>query len=91
MNHIDILVGRRIAEARSRQGLAREALARELNIAPWLIGEIEDGRRRASARQLFAIGDLLGVAVTRFFMGTKGGQVQSLCPATLFRPGRCNL
>ena len=67
MTDIDVLLGRSISRQRHHAGISREELARKLHISTEAIAAFEEGRRRASAKQLFDMAQALGVAIEGFF------------------------
>lgn len=67
MNTIDILLGRSIAQQRVLLGMSQDDLALRLRISRHTIDSFERGIRRASAKQLFEIADVLGVQIGVLF------------------------
>jgi transcriptional regulator with XRE-family HTH domain len=59
-----ILVGRRIREARKMAGLSQSQLAKLLKLHRPSVSEIEAGNRRVSAEELRRISELLDVSVS---------------------------
>ena len=57
----NLLLGRRIREAREKQNLSREVLAEKANIGVFYLGEIERGDKVPSMSVFIAIVEALGV------------------------------
>jgi len=58
----NLLVGRRIREAREKQSLSREQLAEKANIGAFYLGEIERGEKIPSLTVFISIVEALGVS-----------------------------
>lgn len=67
MTDIDILLGLSIAARRERMELSRADLAQTTGLSEHAIQSFEEGKRRATARQLFDIADALSVPVRTLF------------------------
>ncbi|WP_418595214.1 helix-turn-helix domain-containing protein [Ponticoccus sp. (in: a-proteobacteria)] len=67
MTEIDRLLGKSIEARRSLLGLGRRALAARVGLAEAAIGDIEAGKRRPTARQLFDIAEALDLPVPKVF------------------------
>ncbi len=67
MSQIDVLLGRGIAEERSKRGVSHGDLARSLGLSVHTIAAFENGSRRATALQLFQIAEALDVQVEGLF------------------------
>ena len=82
MTDIDVLLGRSISRQRCRASMTRDELARKLHVSVDAIAAFEDGRRRASAKQLFDMAKALDVAIEGFFDWSEAE------PGTLAKPKR---
>jgi XRE family transcriptional regulator, fatty acid utilization regulator len=60
-----LVVGRRIRELRTKQGMTLEVLARAIERAPSQISAIENGKRTPPIQQLQKIAQALGVSLTQ--------------------------
>lgn len=60
-------IGGRLRAERQRQGMSARALARDVGVSASLISQIETGRTRPSVSTLYAITNVLGVAVEDMF------------------------
>ena len=69
MTNIDVLLGRGIADQRRLLGLSRAELARKLHVSEQTVSALEEGQRRADAKQLFQIADILGIDIPVLFTG----------------------
>ena len=58
-----LIVGRRIRELRSKQGMNLEVLARAIERAPSQVSAIENGKRTPPIQQLQKIAQALGVSL----------------------------
>lgn len=67
MTEIDSLLGQSIESRRSILGLERMDLAARVGLSAATIGDIEAGKRRPTARQLFDIADALGLHAPETF------------------------
>lgn len=67
MTEIDLLLGRSISRRRRKAGLTQEELGRRLHVSEATVAAFEEGRRRASAQQLFEIAECLDVTIDGFF------------------------
>ena len=70
---VDIHVGVMIARRRLALGMWRTELARQLDIAPAMLGKYEQGQSRVAAGRLYDLAQALGVEVGYFFEGLSGG------------------
>ena len=57
----NVEVGKRIREARERNGLSREALAEDAGISPQFLAELEIGAKGASAKTILHLSKSLSV------------------------------
>lgn len=60
-------LGKRIREARLRQGMSQEELSEKCSINPSYIGQIERGEKSPSLQTLYAIADGLHMDIRLFF------------------------
>lgn len=60
-------LGPRIRATREKKGLSLRALARQINVSPSLISQIETGRAMPSVGTLFAISNHLGLVIDDVF------------------------
>ncbi|MEO9782134.1 MAG: helix-turn-helix transcriptional regulator [Sedimentitalea sp.] len=67
MSQIDVLLGKSIAKQRVARGISVENLARKIGLSASTVAAFEQGTRRASAKQLFEIADVLELKVQRLF------------------------
>ena len=67
MTEIDVLLGKSIARCRQKVGFTQEDLAQRLHVSKQTLMAFEEGRRRASALQLYQIAGHLDVTVEGFF------------------------
>ena len=67
MTEIDVLLGKSIARCRQKVGFTQEDLAQRLHVSKHTVMAFEEGRRRASASQLYEIAGYLDVTVEGFF------------------------
>ncbi|MBZ9846826.1 helix-turn-helix domain-containing protein [Mesorhizobium sp. CA14] len=72
-------VGRQIAAVRVQSDISQAQLARSIGISFQQLQKYENARNRVSASMLFAIGNSLGVPVSRFFEGLPGNNGMSHC------------
>ena len=84
MSQIDVLLGRSIAEQRGRPGVSQEDLARKLGLSADTVAAFERGDRRATAKQLFDIAEVLNVKVEGFFNGFNDEPFEIACSAEPF-------
>jgi transcriptional regulator with XRE-family HTH domain len=77
MSQIDILLGRSISEQRLKSGISQEELARKLGLSVQTVAAFELGARRASAKQLFEIAEVLDLKIERLFDDLEGEPVES--------------
>ncbi len=66
-------LGRNLRRTRLERGLSLRALARELDVSPSLVSQIETGRIQPSVRTLYAIVSQLGVSLDELFQLGDGG------------------
>jgi transcriptional regulator with XRE-family HTH domain len=66
-NYVDLVVGQRIATLRKSAGIEPPELADRLGVSPQLLASVERGHRRAGARMLSDLADLLQLPVLAFF------------------------
>lgn len=64
---IDAFLGKSISSLRVKRGLSRMGLAMQLGVTEKHVADLEEGKIRASAMQLFQIAEILGVAIETFF------------------------
>lgn len=67
LNERLINVGKRIREARLRQGMSQEELSEKCCMNPSYIGQIERGEKSPSLNALYSIADGLDVNIRSFF------------------------
>tara|TARA_R110000787_G_scaffold51266_1_gene121603 strand:+ start:127 stop:489 length:363 start_codon:yes stop_codon:yes gene_type:complete len=67
MSSIDLLLGRSIAEQRALRCMSQKELADKLGLSMQTIDAFERGARRASAKQLFEISEVLEVQIEGLF------------------------
>ncbi len=67
MTEIDHLLGKSLSRERRRVGMSRAELGRRLHLSEATVAAFEEGRRRATAQQLFEIADCLDVPVDGLF------------------------
>lgn len=83
MSQIDVLLGRGIAEERSKRGVSHKDLAKSLGLSVHAIAGFENGSRRATALQLFQIADALGMKVEGLFGKIQDEPFQGQKPTTM--------
>src|SRR6476619_3967769 len=71
-------VGQRLRSERERHGLSLRELARELEISPSALSQIETGKSRPSVSTLYAIVSALGMSLDELF----GGVPRPAAPAS---------
>lgn len=84
MSQIDILLGRGISEQRLRRGISQEELARKLGLSAHTIAAFEQGTRRATAKQLFEIAEVLDLKIERLFGGLDNERIKTTPSPTPF-------
>jgi transcriptional regulator with XRE-family HTH domain len=68
-------LGEHLRRARLERGLSLRALARQLDVSPSLVSQIETGRIQPSVRTLYAIVSQLGVSLDEVFqLGSSDGR-----------------
>ncbi|WP_243612563.1 helix-turn-helix domain-containing protein [Shimia aestuarii] len=67
MTEIDQLLGKSLSKARERVGMTPGELGRRARLSEATVTAFEEGRRRATALQLFEIADCLDVPVEGLF------------------------
>ncbi len=67
MNSIDTLLGNSISNRRKLHCMSQEELAGRLGLSKYTIDDFERGTRRASAKQLFEIAEVLEIQIEGFF------------------------
>src|SRR3954447_1330124 len=67
-------LGRRLKEVRVRAGLTLRELARQADVSPSLISQIENGKSRPSVSTLYTLARLLNVPVNELFDATSTEQ-----------------
>lgn len=72
-------LGRRLKDFRVRSGLTLRELARQADVSPSLISQIENGKSQPSVATLYAFSRLLNVAVDDLF--TEGEQTEDAVPS----------
>ena len=68
-NPVDVHVGKKIREARIRQGMSQTALADQIGITFQQLQKYENAANRVSCSRLYEIGRVLGMPVQAFFTG----------------------
>ncbi|HEY8318608.1 MAG TPA: helix-turn-helix domain-containing protein [Amnibacterium sp.] len=67
-------LGSRLKEIRTRAGMSLRELARQANVSPSLVSQIENGKSQPSVATLYAFSQLLNVSVDELFdSSTNGG------------------
>ncbi len=75
MKHpVDAHVGKRIRHRRWMMGMTQQQLADKVGIKFQQIQKYETGMNRVSASRLWDVADTLGVEISFFFEGLKGGE-----------------
>lgn len=73
-NPVDIEIGRRLRESRSRLGISQERLAAQLGVSYQQVQKYERGANRIGSGRLHDIARFLQVPVTFFFEGVNDDQ-----------------
>lgn len=60
-------LGPRLKEIRTQSGTSLREVARQLNVSPSFLSQIENGKSQPSVATLYAIAKLLGVSVDVLF------------------------
>jgi transcriptional regulator with XRE-family HTH domain/mannose-6-phosphate isomerase-like protein (cupin superfamily) len=83
--HADATVslGARLREARMKSGLSLRAVARELDVSPSFVSQIENDRSRPSVATLYSISQLLDVSLDDLFVSEPSTAVVVSAPATV--------
>lgn len=75
-NPVDIEIGRRLRESRSRLGISQERLAAQLGVSYQQVQKYERGANRIGSGRLHDIARFLQVPVTYFFEGVNDDREQ---------------
>ena len=71
MDHL----GQRLKDVRVRAGMTLRELARQADVSPSLISQIENGKSQPSVATLYAFSRLLNVSVDELFEEEAGAEV----------------
>ncbi len=71
---VDVLVGRRVRERRTLEGMSQMAVAEKLGLSFQQLQKYERGINRISASRLYELAQLLGVPVSYFYEGMEEGK-----------------
>jgi len=71
---VDVLVGRRVRERRTLEGMSQTAVADKLGLTFQQLQKYERGHNRISASRLYELAQLLGVPVSYFYEGMEEGK-----------------
>ncbi len=71
---VDVLVGRRLRERRTLEGMSQMAAAEKLGLSFQQLQKYEKGTNRISASRLYELAQLLGVPVSYFYEGMEEGK-----------------
>ena len=74
-------LGPRLKEIRTKTGISLREVARQLDVSPSFLSQIENGKSQPSVATLYAIAKLLGVSVDVLFevQGTDVASVRCPC------------
>ena len=67
-------LGKRIAEARSREGFTQKELAKRAGLSIPFISEVENNKRKPGANSLLCLSDALGVSMDFLMRGEEKGE-----------------
>lgn len=73
-NHVSPLsakIGKRIFELRSSKGWTQRTVAEKCNLSVGFICDVENGKRRLSAENLYRISRVFSVSMDAFFRGAE--------------------
>src|SRR3954470_9106203 len=68
-------LGRRLKEVRVRAGLTLRELARQADVSPSFVSQIENGKSQPSVATLYVFAQLLDVSIDELFYPRGGGGV----------------
>jgi len=71
---VDVLVGRRVRERRTLEGMSQMAVAINLGLSFQQLQKYEKGTNRISASRLYELAQLLDVPVSYFYEGMEEGK-----------------
>ncbi len=78
---VDLHVGKRLRESRTRRNVTQAELGADLGISAQQVQKYENGSNRISASKLFEIAGVLGADIDWFFDGLRPEPVASLAEA----------